>query len=81
MIKRMLVAPAFLPGAQKATVWIGVVLFLSIGAFTAESVGVPRVVALGIAAVLIAPLAWAGALLFTAAWRQPKPSAIKVARV
>ena len=80
MIKRMLSVLAALPGPQKATVWISVVLLLSIAAFAAESAGVPRVVSLGIAAILIAPLAWAGALVFTATSRQPKHTAAKVAR-
>ncbi len=80
MIKRMFVALALLPGAQKATLWISVVLLLSIAAFTAESMGVTRIIALGGAAVLIAPLAWAGMWLFTATSRQPKHTAVKVAR-
>jgi hypothetical protein len=80
MIKRMLSGPALLPSAQKATLWIAVVLILSIAAFTAESMGITRTVAIGIAAILIAPLAWGGAWLFTVASRQPKHTAVKVAR-
>ena len=80
MIKRMLIAPALLPGVQKTALWMAVVLILSIAVFTAESMGVARTVGLGIAAILTAPLAWGGAWLFTVASRQPKRTAVKVAR-
>ena len=80
MIKRMLIAPALLPSAHKTTLWIAVVLILSIAAFTAESMGVTRTITLGIAAILIAPLAWVGAWLFTVGSPQPKHRAVKVAR-